>query len=103
MKRPPILMSAILAIAALLGSSHQASARNDNVRLVATINGSGGAVMDSGAPLTGTTTYFINARLDSDGTTAFPYTIAIQRFGGKGVGHWTLDIGRSGFRACHLQ
>ena len=92
----------------------------------------------------GTTTYFIHARLYSDGTaigrfdcvdlagstlegdffgpitslgktvngeitlsgagqvralngdlvdpTVRPYTVTIQRFGGKGIGHWTLDV-----------
>src|SRR5205807_9324351 len=61
-----ILMPAIFVIAALVGSSSQASAHE--VQLVATINGSGRAVMDDGAPLKGTTTYFIHARLYSDGS-----------------------------------
>src|SRR5205814_8466086 len=61
-----ILMTAIFVIAALLGSSQHASA--DSVHLVATINGSGRAVMDAASPLQGTTTYFIHARLYSDGT-----------------------------------
>ena len=26
------------------------------------------------------------------GTTILPYTVAIQTFGGKGIGHWTLDV-----------
>jgi hypothetical protein len=34
------------------------------------------------------------------GTPAFPYTIAIQRFGGKGVGHWTLDVPAFGGVIC---
>ncbi|MDQ2914447.1 MAG: hypothetical protein M3T56_14475 [Chloroflexota bacterium] len=147
-------MPAIFVIAALLGSSQQASAHR--VHLVATINGSGRAVMDGVFPplLQGTTTYFIHARLYSDGTaigrfdcvdlagstaegdffgpitswkmvdgrvtlsgsgqlrmlngdwfpdigiTAFHYTIAIQRFGGKGVGHWTLDVRDFGGVIC---
>ncbi len=144
MKGLRIIPTAIFVIAALLGSSQHVSA--SSVHLVATINGSGRAVMDDGAPLLGTTTYFIHARLYSDGTaigrfdcvdlvgstaegdffgpitswkmvkgqitlsgsgqlrmlngdlfagigtTAFPYTLAVQRFGGKGVGHWTLDV-----------
>ena len=59
-------MTAIFVIAALLGSSQHASA--GSVHLVATINGSGRAVMDAASPLQGTTTYFIHARLYSDGT-----------------------------------
>ena len=137
-------MPAIFVIAALLGSSQQASA--NSVHLVATINGAGRAVMDAASPLKGTTTYFIHARLYSDGTaigrfdcvdlagstaegdffgpitswkmvngqitlsgpgqlralngdlvpgigtTVLPYTVTIQRFGGEGTGHWTLDV-----------
>ncbi|TMC44770.1 MAG: hypothetical protein E6J23_06550 [Chloroflexi bacterium] len=144
MKGLRILMSAIFVMAALIGSSQQASAHG--VQLVATINGAGRAVMDEASPLKGTTTYFIHARLYSDGTaigrfdcvdlagstaegdffgpitswkmvngeirlsgagqlrtlsgdlvpgigtTALPYTVAIQTFGGKGVGHWTLEV-----------
>src|SRR3989440_5623323 len=59
-------MPAIFVVAALLASSQQASARD--VRLVATINGAGPAIMDDASPLKGTTTYFIHARLYSDGT-----------------------------------
>jgi len=134
------LITAIFVIAALLGTSQHASA--SSVHLVATINGSGRAVMDAASPLQGTTTYFIHARLYSDGTAVgrfdcvdlagstaegdffgpitswkmvngeitfsgpgqlrtlagdlqpgiFPYTVVIQTFGGKGVGHWTLDV-----------
>ena len=144
MRRLRILMPAIFVIAALLGSSQQASAHD--VRLVATINGAGRAIMDDASPLKGTTTYFIHARLYSDGTaigrfdcvdlagstaegdffgpitswkmvngmitlsgpgqlralngdlvpgigtTVLPYTVTIQKFGGKGTGHWTLDV-----------
>src|SRR2546430_6572009 len=59
-------MPALFVIAALGGSSQHASA--GSVHLVATINGSGRAVMDAASPLQGTTTYFIHARLFSDGT-----------------------------------
>lgn len=152
MKVLRILMPAIFVIAALVGSSSQASAHE--VQLVATINGSGRAVMDDGAPLKGTTTYFIHARLYSDGSaigrfdcvdlagstaegdffgpitswkmvngqitlsgpgqlrdlngnlipgvgaTVFPYTVVVQTFGGKGTGHWTLDVPAFGGVIC---
>jgi len=151
-KRLRNLMAAIFVIAALLGSSQQASA--NSVHLVATINGSGRAIMDAASPLKGTTTYFIHARLYSDGTaigrfdcvdlagstfegdffgpitswkmvngeitlsgpgqlralngdlvpgigtTVFPYTVTIQRFGGKEIGHWTLDVPFFGGVVC---
>jgi hypothetical protein len=145
------LLTAIFVIAALIGSSQHASAKS--VHLVATINGSGRAVMEGVFPplLQGTTTYFIHARLYSDGTAigrfdcvdlagstaegdffgpitswgvntageitlsgsgqlrtlagelqpgSFPYTVAIQTFGGKGVGHWTLDVPLFGGVIC---
>ena len=144
MKGLRILMPAVFVISALLASSLQIFA--NDVRLVATIDGAGRAVMDDASPLKGTTTYFIHARLYSDGTaigrfdcvdlagstaegdffgpitgwkmvngkitlsgpgqlralnadlvpgigtTILPYTVAIQTFGGKGIGHWTLDV-----------
>ena len=136
----------IFVIAGLVGGSQQASA--SSVHLVANINGSGRATMDAASPIQGTTTYFIHARLYSDGTVIgrfdcvdlagstfgggsaagdffgpitkwamlpsgeitlsgtgklrplggdllpvdFPYTITIQKFGGAGVGHWTLNV-----------
>ena len=146
MKGLRILMPAIFVIVALVGSSQQASAHS--VHLVATINGSGRAVMEKGLPplLEGNTTYFIHVRLFSDHTAigrfdcvdrpgstfpgdffgpitrwdmnakgeitlsgsgqlvggpgGFPYTIAIQRFGGKGIGHWTLDVEAFGGVIC---
>jgi len=136
----------IFVIAGMVGGSQQASA--SSVYLVANINGSGRATMDAASPIQGTTTYFIHARLYSDGTvvgrfdcvdlagstfgvgsaagdffgpitrwamlpggeitlsgtgklrplggdldpTDYPYTITIQKFGGAGVGHWTLNV-----------
>ena len=141
-------MPAIFVIAALLGSSQQASA--SSAQLVATINGAGRAIMDAASPLKGTTTYFIHVRLYSDGTAigrfdcvdlpgsdfpgdfsgpitgwkmvdgeitlsgsgelrtlggdlvqgGIPYRVGIEQFGGKGVGHWTLDIPSFGGVLC---
>jgi hypothetical protein len=129
-----ILSSVAFVIAAMVASSLPADAKS--VHLVATIHGSGGAVMDAASPLKGTTTYSIDAQLFSDGTaTGFfdcadlagstlpgdiqgpitswkrvngkitlsgiahtakksnlAYTVAIQKFGGAGKGHWTLDV-----------
>jgi len=144
----------IFVIAGLVGGSQQASA--SSVHLVATINGSGRAMMDAKSPIQGATTYFIHARLYSGGTaigrfdcvdlagstfgggsaagdffgpitgwamlptgeitlsgsgklrslggvldpTDYPYTITIQKFGGAGVGHWTLDVELFGGLIC---